>query len=118
MRNLVIVLAIVLQQACTTGQPDMEDISTMIDSPTAIKWECVTTASSFAPIEFTAVYDAESGNGYLESGGEKLYTKSNFFAKSSKWSPPDVFIPVLQGKVRFYISGKYTRMVPARCVEL
>ena len=112
MKNLVIVLAIVLQQAYAA------DLSDMVDSSTAIKWECVTTASSFAPIEFTAVYDAASGVGYLESGGEKLYTKSNFFAKSSKWSPPDVFIPVLQGKVRFYISGKYTRMVPARCVEL
>ena len=118
MRNLVIVLAIILQQACTTGQPDMEEISSMIDSSTAIKWECVTTASSFAPIEFTAVYDAESGIGYLESGGEKLYTKSKFFTKTSTWSPPDVFIPVLHGQVRFYISGKYTRMVPARCVEL
>ncbi len=118
MKHVVIVLAIVLQQACTTGQPDMEEISTMIDSPTAIKWECVTTTSIFAPIEFTAVYDAASGIGYLESGGEKLYTKSNFFAKSSKWSPPDVFVLVHQGTVVFYESGRKTRHVPARCVEL
>ena len=118
MRKLAIVLAIVLQQACTTGQPDVEEISTMNNSPVAIKWECVTTASSRGPIEFTAVYDPASGSGYLESEGEKLYTKSKFFTKTSTWSPPDVFIPVLHGQVRFYISGKYTRMVPARCVEL
>ena len=112
MKNLVIVLAIVLQQAYAA------DLSDMVDSSTAIKWECVTSASNHAPIEFTAVYDAASGVGYLESGGKKLYTKSNFFAKSSKWSPPDVFIPVLNGHVMFYESGRKTRHLPARCVEL
>jgi hypothetical protein len=112
MKNLMIVLAIVLQQACAASQPDI------VDSATAIKWECVTTASYHVPIKFTAVYDAASGIGYLESGGKKLYTKSNFFANSSKWSPPDVFILVHNGSVRFYESGRKTRHVPARCVEL
>jgi hypothetical protein len=112
MKNLVIVLAIVLQQAFAASQPDM------IDSSTAIKWDCVTTASNHAPIKFTAVYDAASGIGYLESGSKKLYTKSKFFAKSSKWNPPDVFILVHDRHVVFYESGRKTRHVPARCVEL
>jgi hypothetical protein len=118
MKNIVIVLAIVLQQACTASQSDMADSSTMIDSSTAIKWDCVTTASSHAPIKFTAVYDAASGIGYLESGGKKLYTKSNFFANSSKWSPPDVFVLVRNRRVMFYESGRKTRHIPARCLEL
>jgi hypothetical protein len=112
MKNLVIVLAIVLQQAYAA------DLSDMVDSSTALKWECVTTDSNHAPIEFTAVYDAASGVGYLEFGGERLYTKSKFFAKSSTWNPPDVSIYVLNGHVRFYGSGKHTRYVLARCVEL
>ena len=121
MKNLVIVLAIVLLQACASSQPDM------VVSSNALKWECVTTDiyvganeldTEHAAIEFTAVYDAASGIGYLESGGEKAYTKSNFFAKSSTWNPPDVFIYVLNGQVKFFESGRKTRHVPARCVEL
>ena len=106
------ILTIVLQQAWAA------DLSDMVDSSTALKWECVTTVSNRAPIKFTAVYDAASGVGYLDYGGKKTYTKSNFFAKSSKWSPPDVFILVRDGRVKFYESGKHTRHVPARCVEL
>ena len=112
MKYLVVVLAIVLQQAWGA------DLSDMVDSSAAIKWECVTTASNRAPIEFTAVYDAASGVGYLEYGGKKTYTKSHFFTNSSKWSPPDVFILVRAGKVMFYESGKHTFLVPARCVEI
>jgi hypothetical protein len=112
MKILAIVLAIVLQLACTTIEPDM------IDSSTAKKWECVTTTSSHAGIKFTAVYDQTSGIGYLESGGEKHYTKSNFFSDSTSWSPPEVIVLVNSGNVTFYEAGKYTRQIEARCHEL
>ena len=115
MRNLVVVLAIVSQQACTTIQPDMIDIST------AKKWECVTATVNRAVksgINFTAVYDETSGNGYFESGGEKIYAKHGFFADKHKWYPPDVVVLVVNGNVTFYESGKHTRHIDARCHEL
>jgi len=114
MKNLVIVL----QQACSGTQTDMAERSTMIDSATAKKWECVTTLSNHVPIEFTAGYDAASGIGYLEFEGEKHYTESHFFTKTSTWDPPDVFVYVLNGRVKFFESGRNTRHIPARCVEL
>jgi hypothetical protein len=112
MKILAIVLAIVLQQACTTIQPDM------IDSSTAIKWECVTITPSHADIKFTALYDETSGIGYLESGGEKHYTKSNFFSDSTRWNPPEVVVLVRNRNITFYEAGKHTRHIEARCHEL
>jgi hypothetical protein len=114
MKKLVIVLAIVFQQACTTTtiQPDM------IDSSTAKKWECVTTTPSHAGIKFTAVYDQTSNIGYLESRGEKHYTKSNFFSDRTSWNPPEVVVLVHLGNITFYEAGKHTRHIDARCDEL
>lgn len=112
MKKLIIVFAIVLQQACTTIQPDM------MDSSTAKKWECVATTLSHAGIKFTAVYDETSGIGYLESGGEKHYTESKFFTDSARWNPPEVVVLVLNGNIIFYEEGKHTRHIEARCHEL